>query len=139
LAGFTDADGNFTIALEGPYGLNESFTRGRVKCIFIIGQRMIDIPTGISCVPFMKEIANLFECNINIRPDNKIIFFAGTNSKHYLTREYFTKYPLMTSKYLDYLCFIQGLEYLGKHLTEKEIIEIKIIKNSMNNKRTYYN
>ena len=45
----------------------------------------------------------------------------------------------MTSKRLNYLCFIQGLNYLGKRLTNKEIEEIRKIKNSMNNKRTYYN
>ena len=45
----------------------------------------------------------------------------------------------MTSKRLDYLCFLQGLNYLGKRLTNQEIIEIKNIKNSMNRNRTLYN
>jgi hypothetical protein len=45
----------------------------------------------------------------------------------------------MSSKYLNYICYVKELNYLGKHLTEKEILKIKNIKNSMNKKRTYYN
>ena len=45
----------------------------------------------------------------------------------------------MSNKDLDYLCFIEGLNYLGRHLTNQEILEIQAIKNSMNNKRTYFN
>lgn len=57
----------------------------------------------------------------------------------FLTKLYFDKYPLMTSKYLNYLCFLQTLDYLERPLMGKEIIEIQNIKNSMNNKRIYYN
>jgi len=45
----------------------------------------------------------------------------------------------MSSKYLNYLSFFKGLNYLGKRLTNEETTEIRTIKNSMNNKRTYYN
>jgi len=140
LAGFTDADGNFHISLEGVYGLNGSLAKGRVKCMFTIAQRVIDKPTGLSCVPFMTEMADTFQCKINYyKPENKMAFVSTANNKHYLTRSYFVKYPLMSSKHLDYLCFLKGLDYLGKRLTDKEIMDIQAIKNSMNNKRTYYN
>jgi hypothetical protein len=52
---------------------------------------------------------------------------------------YFDKFPLMSSKYLEYMSFKQGLNYLGKRLTDKEIREIQDIKNSMNNQRTLFN
>ena len=68
-----------------------------------------------------------------------MVFLVQADSKHYLTKSYFSKYPLMTSKYLDYLCFLQGLQYLGRRLRTEEIIEIKSIKNSMNSKRIYFN
>lgn len=139
LAGMTDADGNFHISLEGVYGSNNSLVRGRVKCIFTITQRVIDKPTGLSCVPFMSEIADLFQCNINYKSDNTMAFLAQGDKKHYLTKAYFNMYPLMTSKWHNYLCFLQGLEYLGRRLTDKEITEIQDIKNSMNDKRTYFN
>lgn len=139
LAGFTDADGHFQVSLEGIYGLNKSLSRGRVKCIFSIKQRVIDKPTGDSCVPFMSKIAEFFQCNVKYESENEITFLAQADSKHHLTKFYFDKYPLMTSKRLDYLCFLQGLNYLGKRLTNQEIIEIQIIKNSMNRNRTFYN
>jgi len=51
LAGFTDADGNFSISLEGSYALvlseNKSQKIGRLK-LFSIKQRVIDKPTGDS-------------------------------------------------------------------------------------------
>ena len=139
LTGMTDADGHFHIGLEGVYGLTNSLVKGRVKCSFSINQKVIDKATGLSCLPFMTEIANLFECKINYVGENLMVFHASANSKHYLTKLYFDKYPLMTSKRHNYLCFLEGLNYLGKHLTDKEILEIQDIKNSMNNKRSYYN
>jgi hypothetical protein len=64
-------------------------------------------------------------------------FMAQADSKHHLTKYYFDKYLLMISKHLDYLCFLQGLDYLGKGLTDQEIIQT--IKSSINNNRTFYN
>jgi LAGLIDADG endonuclease len=88
----------------------------------------------------MSEIAELFQCKIiKYKSKNEMTFLAQANSKHYLTKSYFDNYPLMTSKRLDYLCFLQGLNYLGKRLTDKEIIEIQKIKGSMNRNRTYFN
>ena len=141
LAGFTDADGHFQISLEGSYGLNKSryISRGRVKCIFSIKQRVIDKLTGDSCLPFMSKIANSFQCKIKYESKNEMSFLAQADSKHHLTKSYFNKYPLMASKYLDYLCFLQGLSYLGKRLTDQEVTNIQKIKNSMNKNRTYFN
>jgi LAGLIDADG DNA endonuclease family protein len=135
----TDSDGNFHISLCGVYGLNGSVNKGRVICSFSLKQRMIDKSTGLSCIPFMTEIANLFECKINYKAINEIVFVVQANNKHYLVKSYFEKFPLMSSKYLDYLCFLQSLKFLSKRLIYKEIIEIQDIKNSMNSKRTYYN
>lgn len=45
----------------------------------------------------------------------------------------------MTSKHLNYLWFIKALDYLGRYLTVFEVIDIRDLKNSVNNKRTYYN
>lgn len=72
--------------------------------------------TGDSCLPFMSKITDLFKSKINYESKNEITFFAQANSKHYLTKFYLDKYPLMTSKRLDYLCFKQALNYLSKCL-----------------------
>jgi len=134
----TDADGSFQISLGGIYGLNGSTVRGRVKCIFSISQKKIDKPSGLSSEPFMSKIASLFQCKINYTRFNALVFQAQADGKHHLIRSYFDKYPLMTSKHLNYLCFLQGLNYLTKRLSDKEIFEIRAIKNSMNDKRTSF-
>lgn len=95
--------------------------------------------TGDFCVSFMSKIADFFQCKIKYESENEITFFAQENSKHYLIKFYFDKYPLMTSKRLDYLCFLQALDYLGKRLTNQEIINIQKIKNYMYNNRIYFN
>jgi len=143
LAGFADADGHFQISLEGNYKLNNSLSlntsRGRVKCIFSIKQKVIDKSTGDYCVPFMSKIANFFQCKIRYESNNEMTFLAQADSKHHLTKSYFNNYPLMTSKHLDYLCFLQGLNYLGKRLTNQEIVDIQVIKGFMNKNRTHFN
>lgn len=87
----------------------------------------------------MTNIAKFFECKINYISTNEMTFLVQANNKHSLTSSYFDKYPLMTSKYLGYLCFVKGLNYLGKRLIEKKIEEICEIKNYINNNRTYFN
>lgn len=139
LSGMTDSDGCFNIALCGAYGLTNYLNKGRVICSYTLKQRIIDRSTNLSCIPFMTYLANFFECKINHKNDNDIVFVVQANSKHYLVKFYFEKFPLMSSKYLNYLSYIQALNYLGKRLNYQEIIEIKKIKDSMNTKRTYYN
>lgn len=70
----------------------------------------------------MTEIANYFECNLQSKRGNLIALVAQANSKHYLVKSYFDKFPVMSSKYLEYLWFLKGLNYLSKRLTEKEIL-----------------
>jgi LAGLIDADG endonuclease len=135
----TDSDGNFHISLMGVYGSTNLTAKGRIICSFTLVQRVIDEPTGLSCLPFMTKMADFFKCKINYKGLNAMAFVVQANDKHCLTNSYFDKYPLMTSKYLDYLCFLQGQKYLGRRLTNEEIIKVQAIKNSMNNKRTYFN
>jgi hypothetical protein len=148
LAGFIDSDGHFSIKLTGCYGSDNLESRGRVQCVFSINQSELNRITGESNIPFMSELAQFFEVNLNHKianstvfkkPAKTIVFFAQSDRKHHIITSYLTKFPLMTSKYLNYLSFFKGLNYLGKRLTEQEILEIRAIKNSMNNKRTEYN
>jgi hypothetical protein len=96
----------------------------------------------------MTELAQFFKVNLNHKvansplfkePAKTIVFFGQSDKKHYMITSYLTKFPLMSSKYLNYLSFFKVLNYLGKRLTEQEILEIRAIKNSMNNSRTEYN
>jgi hypothetical protein len=96
----------------------------------------------------MTELANFFQANLNYKtsnsslfknPSKMLVFFAQSDRKHYIITNYLSKFPLMSSKHLNYLSFYKGLNYLGKRLTREEILEIRDIKNSMNNLRTEFN
>lgn len=148
LSGFIDSDGHFSVKLTGEYGSDLSKTRGRVQCVFTINQSELNRLSGESNLAFMTEISKFFLVNLNHKASNSplfkqecntLVFFAQSDRKHYIVTNYLTKFPLMTSKYLNYLAFYKGLNYLGKRLTRNEVIEIREIKNSMNNKRTQYN
>jgi len=116
--------------------------------VFTINQSELNRVTRESNVPFMTQLANFFQVNLSHKVENSplfkepaktIIFFAQSDRRHYIITTYLTKFPLMSSKYLNYQSFFKGLNYLGKRLTEQEILEIRAIKSSMNKSRTYYN
>lgn len=148
LAGFIDSDGHFSIKLSGCYNSDDSNVRGRVQCVFSINQSELNRITGESNVTFMTNLAEFFQVNLNYKVNNtigfkkpakSIVFFAQSDRKHYIITTYLTKFPLMTSKYLNYLSFYKGLNYLGKQLSKEDILEVRAIKNSMNDKRTEFN
>lgn len=147
LAGFIDSDGNFSIKLTGCYNSDDSDILGRVRCVFSLNQSEVNRVTKESNVNFMTKLAEFFQVNIYYKTENssvfkepakKVVFYAQSDRKHYIIVSYLAKFPLMTSKHLNYLAFFKGLNYLGKRLTREEILEVRSIKNSMNNKRTEY-
>ena len=73
----------------------------------------------------MTDIANFFQCKKNYVDENLIIVRLSGNNKHHLTKSYFDKYPLVTSKRYNYLSFLQELSYLDRRLTDKEIFKFK--------------
>jgi hypothetical protein len=110
-AGFIDTDGHFSIKLTGGYGSDETVTRGRVQCVFSLNQIELNRVTKESNVPFMTLLANFFQVNLNYKventplfkePDKKVVFFAQSDRKHYIITSYLAKFPLMSSKYLNY-------------------------------------
>lgn len=148
LAGFIDSDGNFSITLSGSYKSDDTETRGRVRCIFSLNQSELNRISGESNIPFMTKLAEFFQVKLYDKleksplfkePAKKVAFYAQSDRKHFIITSYLTKFPLMTSKYLDYLSFFKGLNYLGKRLTREEILEVRALKESMNNRRTEFN
>lgn len=148
LSGFIDTDGHFSIKLTGIYGSDDSVIRGRVQCVFSINQSELNRVTGESNVPFMTALAKFFQVNLLHKIENAsasrgsaktISFFAQSDRKHFIITTYLSKFPLMSSKHLNYLSFFKALSYLGRQLTREEVLEIRAIKSSMNKSRTEYN
>jgi len=62
----------------------------------------------------MTKLAEFFQVNLNHKvansplfkePVKTVVFFAQSDRKHYIITSYLTKYPLMSSKHLNYLSF----------------------------------
>lgn len=79
-----------------------------------INQIEFKIITGEPNVPFMTELVEFFQVNLNHKlanstsfkqPAKTIVFFTQSDRKHYIITSYITKFPLMSSKYLNYLSF----------------------------------
>jgi len=104
--------------------------------------------SGESNVPFMTLLANFSQTNLLYKTANSasfkkpaklIVFFAQADKNHSFIISYLNKFPLMSSKHLNFLSFVKASQHLGKRLSAKEIKEIRLLKQSMNRKRTEFN
>jgi hypothetical protein len=119
LSGFTDADGNFSINIHQRKNKNTS----RVQPFFRIEVRQNyhrkDIITGdnLSYYFIMSKIANYFGVNLYSRTHTKLDkvyssfnFMVANQNSLDITICYFNKFPLLSSKYLDYLDWLKIVE-----------------------------
>lgn len=137
LAGFIDADGSFYIR----YSLKQ------IICKFSLEQRMIYPKTQESYEPIMNQICQSFNIKLAKRTRFNyidtpylIIRIENQNSINLLIN-YLNKYPLLSSKHLDYIEWKKAYnEIINKtHFTNEGKIIVLTAKNNMNNKRTYFN
>jgi len=150
LAGFTDADGCFGIAIYDRKK-NGVFLRTSVQTSFRIEvkqnySREVTLEQGgSSFFTIMSEIAAFFTVNLYTRTrktEDKVFYafavVAHNSRSHEILRSYFQNYPLYSSKYLAYKdwCLVQDLHkgYLSKDNLER----IKAIKNGFNTKRKVF-
>lgn len=148
LAGFTDADGNFSITVYDRKK-NNIFIRTNVQTFFRIEVKQNysrDVPTnqgGASYFSIMTNIAELLNVNLYIRTrtsGDKVyyVFMVISHNlrSHDIVRSYFDRFPLYSSKYLSYKdwCRVQNLH----HLNNETLKEIKTIKSQFNSKRKIF-
>lgn len=147
LAGFSDADSNFYIrTTEKKFNPNTGkWSKSRYTCRFVLEQRKIEPKFLQPTEPFMKQIAETFNVNLLTSKHNNppkeywhINISSRTTVKQLI--KYFEYFPLMGSKYLDYLDFktVNELIEQNAHLTESGQLTIRSIKNKMNKVRTEY-
>lgn len=142
LSGFIDADGSFSVQ----HTKKENALKIKISCRLRVEQRMIDPLTKNSYFEILNKIATFLLCNLLTREQK-----ATGNTYYTLTAssleslkviiDYFNKYPLYSSKYLDYKDWeiVAKLRLNNVHYTEDGISKVDIAKNSMNNTRTYFN
>lgn len=136
LSGFSDADGNFNISIS-------SRRKSKNKRISISFR--LELKKDETYFLICSKIANYFGVSLYIRERiiNKNVYFSYLIVAHsILSHEkvclYFDKYPLFSSKYLNYLDW-KRIHLLQKTKKINENFNICLfIKNSFNNKRKIF-
>jgi len=135
LSGFIDADGHFSVRTTTTLRYN------KVECKFELSQRQYD-HIGNNNQNFLEIIAKFLFCSlklIRVNKPNPQYRIRTTNLKSNIILEnYLTKYPLFSSKYLDYKDWLIILDKfkLGSYKHKLEIENAKSIKLNMNDRRT---
>ena len=151
LAGFTDADGNFSITVYDRKKYNKAI-RTNVQTFFRIevkqnySRNVSTDQGGASYFNIMTKIAEFFTVNLYTRTrtsEDKIYYAFMVIShnwrSHYIVRTYFDRFPLYSSKYISYKdwCRVQNL-HRGVSLSKETLNEIKTIKSQFNSKRKIF-
>lgn len=162
LAGFTDADGCFSITVYDTKK-NGVFLRTRVQTSFRIEVKQnysrdvgaslaLRSTSELGCgaggsgyFNILSEISYFFTVNLYTRTrktEDKIYYayvvVAHNSRSHGIVRNYFDRYPLYSSKYLAYKdwCLVQDLQ--TGNLSKEKLDKIKLIKNNFNSKRQVF-
>jgi hypothetical protein len=141
-SGFTDADGSFSVQ----YTKKETGAKKRkITCRLRIEQRILDPITNESYYEILNQICLFLSCKLLIKTqkstNNSYYTLAATNKISLETLiKYFNKYPLYSSKYLDYKDW-EKVAYLilnNEHYTDEGIKIVEFIRRRMNTKRTEF-
>nr|QID02895.1 hypothetical protein [Orbilia oligospora] len=149
LSGFVDADGSFSVQYTKT---EEGAKKRKISCRLRIEQRILDPVTNDSYFDILNQISLFLNCNLLTRTQkstNNIYYTLAASSKVSLDIiiNYFNKYPLFSSKYLDYKDW-EKVAYLiinnkhkkpGFNYSDEDLTMVKNIKNNMNTKRIYFN
>ena len=143
LSGFIEADGSFFIRCLNPKIKNKNKHQRRIEGKFSLYQRMVS-NDGMSYKSILTQIALFLNCNLLIskKKTGKAYYYINVTSKQStkILINYLKKYPLSSSKYLDFKNWeiVVIMIHKKKHLKEEYIEEIYNLKNQMNNARTNY-
>ena len=151
LAGFSDADANFSITVYDRKK-NSKVVTTNVQTFFRLEIKQNyskEVPVdqgGASYFSILTKVAEYFSVNLYTRTrsvDDKMFYafmvIAHNRRSHDLVRNYFDRFPLYSSKYLAYKdwCQVQDI-HRGVSLSKDNIEKIKAIKSQFNNKRKLY-
>lgn len=132
LSGFIDSDGSFSVQHTK---LENGAKKRKISCRLRIEQRMFDPITNESYLHILTDIANFLNCSVLTRTQrstgNKYYILTASNRKSLnIILNYVNKYPLYSSKYLDYKDWekIVLLILDNKHYTEEGINQVEFVK-----------
>jgi len=137
LSGFIEADGNFYV--------NYNLKHSSLSCKFYLIQSIMD-KWGFD----KKEIMNIVSSLLNVKVatinnparKGKMAYTITTNTlnNNLILIDYLEKYPLFSSKYLNYLDWKSVVYIIStkEHKTIEGKEKIQNFKSAMNNKRTFF-
>jgi hypothetical protein len=117
----------------------------KISCRLRIEQRMLDPTTGNSYTNILTEIVRFLNCSLLTRKQKSTgneyyTLTASSKISLNIILNYLEKYPLFSSKYLDYKDWkqIALLVIDNQQYTENGINNTECIRNGMNRQRTYF-
>ena len=142
LSGFIDSDGSFSVL----HTKTENGAKKRkITCRLRIEQRILDPITGEDYYQVLTDIANFLNCSLLTRKQKSTgneyyTLTASSKISIEILKDYLDKYPLFSSKYLDYKDWkeIVILMLDNKHYTKEGLIKTDYVRSSMNRQRTYF-
>lgn len=144
-AGFSDADSYFQVSLTENKELR---TIKRIKCFYRLEIQQNYHGELESYKNIMESISKFLQTNLLTRQriiNNKEYFsymvITSSNATNLLVDNYFKKYPMFSSKQLNYLEWskVLHLKLNKKHLIRSGALMCLEAKNNMNRKRTTWN
>ena len=137
LSGFIEADGHFSVRTS----MGSHYPK--IECKFELSQRQND-HNGRNNLYFLEDIASNLLTSVKsfrMETSNPQYRIRTTNlNGNILLENYLNSFPLFGTKYLDYTDWIKILKFfkLGIHTDKFNIEKMKLIKSSMNDRRTVF-
>ncbi len=139
LSGFLEADGCFFIRIT--QNKHCSTNTKKIACLLELAQKTTNLNND-ELLSIMTLISDFLLIKLKIRTKTKFyIYWIRTTSlqSNIALNNYLNKYPLFSSKYLDYLAWKKTFNFMEKKEHGKNLDKIIKLKNSMNSKRIYFN
>lgn len=149
VAGFSDCDSNFLITYSNSNGIAKD-----IKLVFRISQRTNyhrDSELGTSYLPVLTDIATVFKTKVTSFERNRVnkknnyielgyLVTVSSLSSRIELINYFSNFPVLSSKYLDYKNWLEAHEIVKskKYISIDGTAKLVELKNSMNSKRNYF-
>jgi hypothetical protein len=149
LAGFTDADGNFNVIIN--HRKNKNSIRVQTQFRLEIRQeyhrKKLSSGYGTSYFDIISIIACAFNTNVYsrarvLKESFSYVYYivVASNYSKQLLRNYLKNFPLMSSKYNDYLTWCKIMDCAKSPPLSTQIIsECRLLKSKMNNSRKSFN
>ena len=146
LTGFSDADANFSITISNAKNSAKTL-QSRVQTFFRIEvkQNYLKKSCHESFFEIMTNITEFLTVNLysrtRTREDKKYYSFiaiAHNSRSHEIIRNYFDRFPLLSSKYLAYKDWCKVQDLTKQSLSKDNLQKINAIKNQFNSKRIIY-